>query len=214
MRNEREDVEPHQLARSPAATVIRPRLEVDRPHAVLDDRQQHARCRARARRSRRPGHGLARARAARPPSSTTSSPIELEGVVLVLLGRRQRVALDLERRAALDGPVELHDRPAGRRARAATTSTSLPPARKRGAALQPALVVARLLDEERAVEPVRPADPADRTHSSPTRLERGDRLVARDRLHEVLGDEPVGVRPAARAQSRARHGRCRTACAS
>ncbi len=50
----------------------------------------------------------------RPVSSTTSRPIELKGVVLVLGGRRQRVALDLELRAALDVPVELDHRPAGR----------------------------------------------------------------------------------------------------
>ena len=83
---------------------------------------------------------------------------QLERVVLVLVGRRQLVALDLERRAALDRAVELDHRPARTSARCADDLDRRAAREEARAGLPPALVVARLLDEERAVDPVRAAD--------------------------------------------------------
>ena len=150
--------------------------------AVLDHRQQDARCRARARRSRRPESRPRRVPSARPFSSTTSSPIELEGVVLVLSGRRQRARARprAARRARPAGSSLITGRP-GRACGAATTSTSVPAREERRARLPPARRRREGCSTKNA-----PSSPCGLptlpiAHSSSTRSRGGDRLVAVDR---------------------------------
>src|SRR5205823_932862 len=86
---------------------------------------------------------------------------ELEGVVLALAGRRQGVPLDGEVGAAGHRAVEPDHRPAARTLRSLDPSL-LAVHMKDGADLEPLRIVAGPLDEEGAVEPVRPAHPANR----------------------------------------------------
>jgi hypothetical protein len=87
-------------------------------------------------------------------------PDELERVVLVLGGRREVLAWDGELRATRNLPVEPdHGAPAGSLRRHHGGGLAVhAEGRSFGEAL---LVLARLLDEERAVQPVRLADAAD-----------------------------------------------------
>ena len=124
------------------------------------------RCRARARRSPGPGRTSRTTPSDAPPSSTTSSPTSSEDVVLSAARRQEAPAADGELSSALDGAVEL-DRvaPAADPPRdddaAGSPSTSSSRRRPRSA-----WILARLLDDECAVEPVRPPDPSDRDEPS------------------------------------------------
>src|SRR5262245_34354411 len=140
-------------------------VEIDLPHAVLDHRQ----CEARVQLEHvvgDPGGDVDD----RPESFAVllvhAQPDELEDVVLVLAGRRERRAWDLERSAAARTLVEAHDGPAscaprGYDLRRLSIDEEL---RAEGKSLG---VFARLLHDERPVQPVSLSDPAD---DDPVRL--------------------------------------------
>jgi hypothetical protein len=86
---------------------------------------------------------------------------ELEDVVAVLAGRRQLGAGHLEPSPSLDRPVEAHDDPSARalRIRDGGRRAAGEEPRADGKAIG---ILARALDDEGAVEPMRAADAADR----------------------------------------------------
>ena len=138
-----------------------PGLELDGEDAGRDERQEHAVPEVEGV-VRRAGDDILD-----PPEGAAAlldhlEPDELEGVVLVLGGGRQRLARDLEHGATLDAAVD----PTVTRAAAGTVARGDDlrldaSGEQERARLEPAGVGARLLDEERAVEAVRTPDPPD-----------------------------------------------------
>src|SRR5581483_268513 len=143
--------------------------EVDRAHALLDHRQEQLVRELEHVVRDSGGHGLDGSEHAAVLLHHLE-PDELEHVVLVLLRGRQVGALHLERRPARDRAVELHDRPPGRAA-VRDHLDGFAARQEAGPRAPPALVVRRLLDEERAVDPVRAPDAAD-PHPHVRRLSR------------------------------------------
>jgi len=150
------------------------RIEIDVQDAVLDHRQCSARVELQ--------HVVRDARRNSGDAAEVASALlddgkahELEDVVLVVSGCRQPGALHFEPRAPWHAPVELDHRAAGRTTgrnhldlAAACVETH--------ARAPPALVLARLLDEERSVESVRATDPTDpHSHDGAARSVRSRR---------------------------------------
>ena len=126
-------------------------------------------------------------------------PDELERVVLALAGRWKVSARDRELGAARRLAVEPDHGPAARALRPDDLGRlAVDDAASRRPRSAPSSL-ARLLDEERAVEAVRLADAADPDELAGyrPRLDRGSRLLARDRRKHVLAQELLRARPIA-----------------
>jgi hypothetical protein len=135
-------------------------FEVDLEDALRDERQRVARVELEDVVRHSGGHVL---HDAEPAASLLLhlDADELEEVVAALLDGRKLVPRDGEDGAALDGAVEPDDHPAAGPLRGDDRRSLLP--RQQARAHREALgVIARVLDDERAVEAVRAADTADR----------------------------------------------------
>ena len=178
--------------------------------AGLDQRQQRDPSRARARRSPAPD-ATSVTRPSRAALLLDREADELERVVLALAGSAAARSRDLELASprAASRSSRITGRPAGALRlddprRLAVDEQRRAPAKRSGSSLA-------LLDDERAVEPVRLADPPD-LDSHARRLEQGDRVGSRRSRADVLGDERLGLGPAGARGSRPPRARRRTPC--